>query len=86
MEVDLHTQAVFAGPLESLKDILPAGASHERLIAPSLDRPKRDRNSDPIQTGTGNLGKVLLDLEHDSPVLALYNRGVNSNPLTMKVL
>lgn len=86
MEVDLHTQAVFAGPFKSLKDVLPTGASHERFIAPRLDRPKRDRNSDPIQTGTGNLGKILLGLKRDASVLALYNRRRNSGSLTMKVL
>jgi hypothetical protein len=85
MEVNLHAQAVFASPLESLENIFPTGLSQERLIAPCLDRPKRDRNPDPIQAGSGNLGKVLLGLEHDSPVLALYNRRMNSKPLTMKV-
>ena len=70
MKVNLHAQAVFTSPLESLKDILPAGTSHEWFVAPCLDRPERNRKSDPIQTGACDLGKVLLSLKHDSSVLA----------------
>ena len=70
MKVNLHTQAIFTSPLESLKDILPAGTSHEWFVAPGLDRPERNRNSDPIQTGASDLGKILLSLKHDSSVLA----------------
>jgi len=70
MKVDLHTQAIFTGPLERFKDILPAGAGHERFVGPRLDRPERNRNSDPIQTGASNLGKILLSLKHGSSVLA----------------
>lgn len=69
MKIDLHTQAVFTSPFESLKDILPAGTSHEWFVTPRLDRPERNRNSDPIQTGASDLGKILLSLKHDSSVL-----------------
>lgn len=69
MKVNLYTQAVFASPSESFKDILPAGASHEWFVAPRLDRPKRNRKTDPIQTGTGDLRKVLLSLKHGYSVL-----------------
>lgn len=64
MKVDLHTQAIFTSPFEGLKYILPAGASHERFVAPCLDRPKRNRDTDPIQTGAGDLGKILFGLQH----------------------
>jgi hypothetical protein len=70
MKVDLDTQAVFTRPLESFKDILPAGTGHERFVAPCLDRPERNRDPDPIQTGASDIGKILLSLKHDSSVLA----------------
>jgi len=62
MQINLYTQAIFTSPSESFKDILPASTSHERLVAPRLDRPKRNRDTDPVQTGTGDLGKILLSL------------------------
>lgn len=62
MKVNLHAQAIFTSPSESLKDILPASASHEWFVAPSLDRPERNRDTDPVQAGAGDLGKILLSL------------------------
>ena len=62
MQIDVHTQAIFTSPLESREDILPAGTSKERFVAPHLDRPKRNRKTDPIETGAGNLRKILLSL------------------------
>lgn len=84
MKVDLDTQAVFTSPSKSFEDILPAGPSHERFVAPCLDRPKRDRDADPVQAGTGNLRKVFFGLEHNFG-FSVFARKV-PGPLTMKVL
>lgn len=65
MKVDLYAQAIFTSPPERLKDILPAGTSHEWLVAPCVDRPERNRDADPVQAGTGNLGKINLGLKHN---------------------
>ena len=64
MKINLYTQAIFTSPFESFEDILPAGTSHERFVAPRLDRPEWDRDADPVQTGTSDLGKILLGLQH----------------------
>lgn len=65
MQIDVHTQAIFTSPPESSEDILPGGTSQEWFVAPHLDRPERNRDTDPIQTGTGDLSKVLFSLQDD---------------------
>ena len=62
MKVDLYTQAILTGPSKSLEDILPACTSQEWFVAPCVDRPERNWETDPVQAGTGNLGKILLRL------------------------
>ena len=63
MQIDFYTQAIFTSPSESREDVLPAGSGQERFVAPYLDCPKRNRDTDPVEAGTGNLGKVLFGLQ-----------------------
>lgn len=62
MQIDFNTQAIFTSPPESCEDVLPGGTGQEWFVAPHLDRPEWNRDTDPVQTGAGNLGKILLGL------------------------
>jgi hypothetical protein len=62
VNVELHAQAVLAAPLERLEDVLPADALQEGLALLRLDEPVRDRQADPVQACSGNVGKVTLGL------------------------
>ena len=62
MQINVYTQAIFAGPPEGFKDILPTGTSHERFVAPCLNRPEGNRETDPVQSCAGDLSEVLLSL------------------------
>lgn len=44
---------------------LPTGFRKERFTRPSLDRPVRDRQSDPVQSSSGDLRDILLCLHGD---------------------
>lgn len=86
MQIDFYTQAIFTSPAESREDILPAGADQERFVAPHLNCPERNRDPDPIQTGAGNLGKILFSLQDILRPEWSWSREIDSGSLTIKVL
>ena len=56
-------QAVLARPLEREEDIVPCLLRQERLARPGLNRPVRDRKTDPVEARAGDLGEVMLGLK-----------------------
>ena len=48
--------------LISKKDVLPSNLRLEGFTIPNLDGPIRERNTDVVETGSSDSGKVLLGL------------------------
>lgn len=86
MQVQVDAQTVLPSPLERLQNVLPSDFFQERLVGVLLDRPEGDGETDPVETCTGDLGKVLFGLwgangvsqksKRDKEMVETYDKGV----------
>lgn len=62
MEVEVDSYAVFAGPFEGFESVLPSYPFQVGFARVRFDRPEGNRESNPVQTRSRNLGKVFFSL------------------------
>lgn len=75
VKIQVDTETVFAGPGKSLEEVSPSNIREERLIIPLLDDPVRYRHANPVQSSSGDFGKVFLGLyEQREPKSACMRR------------
>ena len=62
MEVEVDSETVLSGPIESLNEVLPADVGEEGFSGVRLDDPVRNRQSNPVQSSRSDLSEISFRL------------------------
>lgn len=83
VQVEHDTESVLSRPPDGLGKVCPRDFGEVRVLALRLHGPESERDTDPVQTSGGNVGKVLLGLvvrivvgeSHDKSLVVLLHLG-----------